>query len=157
MPQGVGLSKLRSFWRGIGATLAKDVPFAAGYWTVFEPLRSVLLSQPSISGQEPASPPSGARIYFANAVAGFLAAAATAGATTPLDVLKTHAQMGAMQKSMAQTLSETWARGGLRSLFVGVGPRSARAGCAYAILMSSYEAFKSLELRSHFRSDASVA
>ena len=41
--QGQGVAKFRSFWRGMGVTLAKDVPFAAAYWSVLEPLRSTML------------------------------------------------------------------------------------------------------------------
>ena len=45
IPQGQGLAKFRSFWRGMGVTLAKDVPFAAAYWSVLEPLRSTMLPE----------------------------------------------------------------------------------------------------------------
>ena len=41
--QGQGVAKFRSFWRGMGVTLAKDVPFAAAYWSLLEPLRSTML------------------------------------------------------------------------------------------------------------------
>ena len=48
--QGQGVAKLRSFWRGMGVTLAKDVPFAAAYWSVLEPLRATMLPRnPSAS------------------------------------------------------------------------------------------------------------
>lgn len=173
------LQGFRGFWRGIGPTLAKDVPFAAGYWALLEPLRTLLLTQPPVlallgvqqqlrtssspseallpsastvpaSGQpHTCQGPSRAQIYMANAAAGFCAAAITAGATTPLDVVKTRAQMGmSHQISMAQSLRQILGSGGVRALFVGAGPRSMRAGCAYAILMSCYEAFKALQVPS---------
>lgn len=41
--QGKGIMKIRGLWRGMGVTLAKDVPFAAGYWALMEPLRARLL------------------------------------------------------------------------------------------------------------------
>ena len=48
--QGRGIAKFRSFWRGMGVTLAKDVPFAAAYWSVLEPLRATMLpTDPSAS------------------------------------------------------------------------------------------------------------
>ena len=167
---------LRGFWRGIGPTLAKDVPFAAGYWALLEPLRALLLAQPPAlasvgvqqqlpmrspseallpaAGTTPPSSqqhmpegPSRTQIYAANAAAGFCAAAITAGATTPLDVVKTRAQMGmSHQISMGQSLRQILGSGGVRALFVGAGPRSMRAGCAYAILMSCYEAFKAMQV-----------
>lgn len=91
------------------------------------------------------------QVVWANATAGFAAAAIAAGATTPLDVAKTHVQTAPSPMGMAQSFREIRARGGVRALFTGAGPRSVRAGCAYAILMSSYEAFKSMELRAHLR------
>ena len=141
----------------MGATLAKDVPFAAGYWMLFEPLRKLLLPQPQQHdqalgvGQQRAA--AGSQVYLANAAAGFSAASMAAAVTTPLDVVKTHAQMGgsggSAHRGMAATAAAVMRANGVRSLFAGAGPRSVRAGCAYAILMSSYEAFKSLELRGH--------
>lgn len=89
------------------------------------------------------------QVFLANALAGFAAAAVSAGVTTPLDVAKTHVQTAPNRVGMVQSLREISARGGVRALFTGAGPRSMRAGCAYAILMSSYEAFKSMELRAH--------
>ncbi len=41
--QGGGLlNPLRALWKGVGATLAKDIPFAALFWMLLEPLRSNL-------------------------------------------------------------------------------------------------------------------
>lgn len=88
-------------------------------------------------------------MFAANATAGFAAAAVAAGVTTPLDVAKTHVQTVAVPKGMAYSFQEIHACGGVRALFTGAGPRSIRAGAAYAILMSSYEAFKSMELKAH--------
>jgi solute carrier family 25 protein 39/40 len=129
--------------------LAKDVPFAAGYWMLFEPARKMLLQQGGAFGTEEAHSASRSQVYSANAAAGFCAAFAAAFVTTPLDVVKTHAQMGVARRGMAQTAAIITGAGGVRALFTGAGPRSVRAGCAYAILMSSYEAFKSLELGAH--------
>ena len=42
MLQGSPFEALRSLWRGVGATLAKDVPFAALFWMLLEPLRQTL-------------------------------------------------------------------------------------------------------------------
>ncbi|BDA47153.1 Solute carrier family 25 member 40 [Coccomyxa sp. Obi] len=139
--QGKGIMKVRGLWRGMGVTLAKDVPFAAGYWALMEPLRAQLLPKEG--------PISRSQVFLANASAGFAAAAVSAGMTTPLDVAKTHVQTAPKPVGMVQSLRDINARGGVRALFTGAGPRSMRAGCAYAILMSSYEAFKSMELRAH--------
>ncbi|CAL8471779.1 g11321 [Coccomyxa elongata] len=139
--QGKGIMKVRGLWRGMGVTLAKDVPFAAGYWALMEPLRARLLPEENSVLRS--------QVFLANASAGFAAAAVSACVTTPLDVAKTHVQTAPNPVGMVQSLREISARGGVRALFTGAGPRSMRAGCAYAILMSSYEAFKSMELRAH--------
>ena len=150
--QGRGLARYGHYWRGVGATLAKDVPFAAGYWMLFEPLRKLLLSQQhdKVLGASQQCGATDGHVYLSNAAAGFCAASIAACITTPLDVVKTHAQMGgASHRGMVQTAAAVMRANGVRSLFAGAGPRSVRAGCAYAILMSSYEAFKSMEVRSH--------
>ena len=82
----------------------------------------------------------------ANAAAGYGAAAVTAAVTTPLDVVKTRMQTVSHKMGMGTAFSNIMSEGGLRALYTGAGPRSARAGCAYAILMSSYEAFKGMGL-----------
>ncbi len=82
----------------------------------------------------------------ANAAAGYGAAALTAAVTTPLDVAKTRMQMAPHKMGMGTAFRNIMSEGGLRALYTGAGPRSARAGCAYAILMSSYEAFKGIGL-----------
>ena len=83
----------------------------------------------------------------ANAAAGYGAAAVTAAVTTPLDVAKTRMQTAPHKLSMGAAFKTIMSEGGVRALYTGAGPRSARAGCAYAILMSSYEAFKGMGLK----------
>ncbi|KAK9808452.1 hypothetical protein WJX73_007173 [Symbiochloris irregularis] len=42
--RGAGWSSgVRSIWRGVGATLAKDIPFASLYWVLLEPTRTVIV------------------------------------------------------------------------------------------------------------------
>ena len=86
------------------------------------------------------------QVIAANAAAGYGAAAVTAAVTTPLDVAKTRMQTSPARLGMGTAFSQIMSEGGLRALYTGAGPRSARAGCAYAILMSSYEAFKGMGL-----------
>jgi len=85
-------------------------------------------------------------VLVANAAAGYGAAAVTAAVTTPLDVAKTRMQTAPHKMGMGTAFKSIMSEGGVRALYTGAGPRSARAGCAYAILMSSYEAFKGMGL-----------
>ena len=89
---------------------------------------------------------SSAQVIGANAAAGYGAAAVTAAVTTPLDVAKTRMQTAPHKMGMGTAFKSIVSEGGVRALYTGAGPRSARAGCAYAILMSSYEAFKGMGL-----------
>ena len=86
------------------------------------------------------------QVIAANAAAGYGAAAVTAAITTPLDVAKTRMQTAPQKLGMGAAFKSIMSEGGVRALYTGAGPRSARAGCAYAILMSSYEAFKGMGL-----------
>ena len=134
-------TRVRMLWTGVGATLARDVPFSALYWGLLEPIRGRLLRDPQ---QVPAS-----EIAFANLTAGAIAGGAAAAITTPLDVVKTRAQLsGKESKPILRSLRELAAEGGVRSLFTGVGPRAARAAPACAIVVASYEVLKSVYVRS---------
>ncbi|KAJ6418753.1 hypothetical protein OIU84_002015 [Salix udensis] len=103
--------------QGMGAQLARDVPYSAICWSTLEPIRRSLLRS--------------------------LAAAATC----PLDVAKTRRQIEkdpvrALRMTTRQTLMEVWRDGGIRALFTGVGPRVGRAGPSVGIVVSFYEVVK---------------
>lgn len=68
-----------------GATLARDVPFSALYWSGLEPIRRAMLPVNSR--------PSQAQIMTANFVAGTVGGGLAAAVTTPLDVVKTRLQV----------------------------------------------------------------
>nr|CAB3471675.1 unnamed protein product [Digitaria exilis] len=75
-------------WTGLGAQLARDVPFSAICWTVLEPTRRRLTG---LVGDKS----NAAVILGANFSAGFIAGVISAGATCPLDVAKTRRQIEA--------------------------------------------------------------
>lgn len=126
---------LRSLWTGVGATLARDVPFSGLYWAMVEPIRRSLV------------PPGGARseleVCAANVVAGGLAGGVSGAITTPLDVVKTRTQL-AMGRAhpLAGTLRGILRDEGPAGLFRGWGARSAKAAPACAIVLSAYEMIK---------------
>lgn len=129
-------------WTGVGAQLARDVPFSAICWSTLEPVRRHLLT---LVGDKA----NGASILGANFSAGFIAGSIAAAATCPLDVAKTRRQiekdpMKAMKTSTRETLMKVWRDGGVRGLFMGVGPRVGRAGPSVGIVVSFYEVVKHL-------------
>jgi len=139
---GRDLQGFRILWTGAGAQLARDVPFSAICWSTLEPVRRRLLR---LVGDEA----NGSSILGANFSAGFIAGSIAAAATCPLDVAKTRRQiekdpMKAMKTSTRQTLMKVWRDGGVRGLFMGVGPRVGRAGPSVGIVVSFYEVVKHL-------------
>ncbi|XP_065860253.1 mitochondrial carrier protein MTM1 isoform X1 [Euphorbia lathyris] len=146
-----GLQKLQSYrilWTGLGAQLARDVPFSAICWSTLEPTRRHILAL--VDGNSSAS-----TVLGANFSAGFFAGTLAAAATCPLDVARTRRQIEkdparALSMTTRQTLQEIWRDGGLKGLFTGVGPRVARAGPSVGIVVSFYEVVK-YTLHSRYR------
>ncbi|OVA01909.1 Mitochondrial substrate/solute carrier [Macleaya cordata] len=143
MSSSSNLQKLQScriLWTGVGAQLARDVPFSAICWSTLEPIRRRLLG---LVGEES----NVAGVLGANFAAGFVAGSLAAAATCPLDVVKTRRQIEkdptrALSMTTRQTLMEVWRDGRIKGLFTGVGPRVARAGPSVGIVVSFYEVVK---------------
>ncbi|TVU22950.1 hypothetical protein EJB05_32672, partial [Eragrostis curvula] len=139
-------------WTGLGAQLARDVPFSAICWTVLEPIRRHLTG---LVGDKS----NAAIILGANFSAGFIAGVISAGATVPLDVAKTRRQIEAssvikdpervLSMNTRRILLEVWRNEGINGLFRGAGPRMARAGPSVGIVVSSYEVVKHIMHRKH--------
>ncbi|ONK81684.1 uncharacterized protein A4U43_C01F31820 [Asparagus officinalis] len=96
----------RLLWTGVGAQLARDVPFSAICWSTLEPIRRRLLQ---MIGEES----SAACVLAANFSAGFVAGSLAAAATCPLDVVKTRRQIEkdpgrALGMTTRKTLIEVW-------------------------------------------------
>ncbi|KAJ6411078.1 hypothetical protein OIU84_007768 [Salix udensis] len=130
----------RFLWSGMGAQLARDVPYSAICWSTLEPIRRRLLS---LVGEDP----NAFKVFGANFSAAFVAGSLAAAATCPLDVAKTRRQIEkdpirALRMTTRQTLMEVWRDGGMRALFTGVGPRVGRAGPSVGIVVSFYEVAK---------------
>ncbi|CAL9112322.1 mitochondrial carrier protein MTM1 [Musa acuminata AAA Group] len=141
------LQGYRVLWTGMGAQLARDVPFSAICWSTLEPIRRRLLSIIDEDGNA-------ASVLGANFAAGFVAGSLAAAATCPLDVAKTRRQIEkdparALNMTTRQTLMEIWRSGGIKGLFTGVGPRVGRAGPSVGIVVSFYEVVKYALHRQH--------
>ncbi|KAL6982018.1 Carrier protein, mitochondrial [Sarracenia purpurea var. burkii] len=134
------LQSYRILWTGLGAQIARDVPFSAICWSTLEPIRR------RISGLA-SDETSAVNVLGTNFCAGFVAGSLAAAATCPLDVAKTRRQIEkdptrAYKMTTKQTLIEIWRDGGMKGLFTGVGPRVARAGPSVGIVVSFYEVVK---------------
>ncbi|KAK9207277.1 hypothetical protein WN943_017562 [Citrus x changshan-huyou] len=137
----------RILWTGVGAQLARDVPFSAICWSTLEPIRRSILSLVGDDARVTS-------ILGANFTGGFVAGSIAAAATCPLDVSRTRHQIEfsfchlqkdptrALNMTTRQTLMEIWRDGGMKGLFTGVGPRVARAGPSVGIVVSFYEVVK---------------
>lgn len=141
------LQGYRALWTGVGAQLARDVPFSAICWSTLEPTRRSLLG---LVGE----PEDSASVLGANFLAGFFAGSLAAAATCPLDVAKTRRQIEKdptklLKMNTRRTLAEVWRKEGVKGLFTGVGPRVGRAGPSVGIVVSFYEVVKHVLHRRH--------
>nr|GAT54925.1 predicted protein [Mycena chlorophos] len=119
-------------WRGLGATLWRDVPFSGIYWAGYETSKAAFGRR----GQ------SGAAVAF---VCGAGSGISAALFTNPFDVLKTRRQaviMGAAtgtQKSSIALLARIVQTEGVSTLFAGLLPRVAKIAPACGIMIACYE------------------
>lgn len=129
--------KVRTLWRGYGATVARDVPFTAVYWGLLEPMRNRMLKNEDQSLLN---------VLAANSFAGATAGVLASAISTPMDVVKTRTQIalstGASTPRIPEVLKTVYRSEGVRGLFAGVGPRMIRAAPSCAIVLSTYEIFK---------------
>ncbi|CAB79596.1 putative protein [Arabidopsis thaliana] len=80
------LHNYRGLWRGLGAQLARDVPFSAICWSTLEPIKKRLLG---VAGNDTNL----VGVFGATFSAGFIAGSIAAAATCPLDVARTRRQI----------------------------------------------------------------
>lgn len=129
-------SGIRGLWKGVVATLMRDVPFSAIYWTGYENIKCFLNN----------GVPSFWNSFIAGAISGGLAAAVT----VPFDVVKTHQQIEIGTRVIANqkqgppvsTLSlvhKLYLTHGLKGLFAGLTPRLIKVAPACAIMIATFE------------------
>jgi solute carrier family 25 protein 39/40 len=123
---------VQHLWRGLGATLWRDVPFSGLYWASYETGKQILRTK----GHD------GAPAAFASgAMSGILAAIVT----SPFDVLKTRRQAMVMSGSTSRTagslslVKEIIQTEGASTLFTGLGPRMVKIAPACGIMIACYE------------------
>ncbi|KAL3898095.1 MAG: hypothetical protein SGCHY_002974 [Lobulomycetales sp.] len=120
-------------FRGLSASLLRDVPFSGMYWLLYENARSM------IAGPGPAA------AFICGAGSGIVAAAVT----TPFDVVKTRIQTFKSFDTHAPAVrgvgvwdmfGRIYQEHGVRGLFAGLGPRVYRVAPACAVMITAYEA-----------------
>ncbi len=120
-------------YAGLGATLAREIPFGFIQMPVYEFLKKLVKKD----GIELTT----SQACSCGAVAGGLAAAATC----PVDVWKTRLMLGDANASI-------WSIGkneGIRALFSGVVPRVIWISVGGSVFFGAYEAMRSLLVRAH--------
>lgn len=118
-------------WRGLGATLWRDVPFSGLYWANYEGLKGVFRR----NGQE------GIWVAFAS---GAISGTTAALITSPFDVLKTRRQALLMSVSSGPTstfplLKQIMHTEGMSALYAGIGPRIAKIAPACGMMIACFE------------------
>jgi solute carrier family 25 protein 39/40 len=138
---------VRGMWLGVGATLSRDVPFSAIYWSCYEMIKSEVRSDlpQTTYGAFVTS-------FFSGAMSGMLSAILT----TPIDLVKTRVQTGLhLPKSGKCQVAKPpptarnivmliYKEEGFKGFMRGWVPRAVKVGPACAIMISSYELIKSL-------------
>lgn len=128
-----------SLYKGLWPTILRDVPFSCLYWGFYEGLKKRFDQQYE---------PSFVFSFLSGAIAGAIAATVT----LPFDVVKTHRQIevgeklvdpNSNQHRVKELLREIYGKYGLRGLFAGLAPRLYKVTPACAVMISTYEFFKS--------------
>lgn len=137
-----------SLWRGLGASILRDVPFSGLYWLGYE--RAQLYLTPAGEHRTPL------RSFAAGAASGSVAAAVT----TPFDVLKTRMQVEMYRGGVdpaerrriptyRSILTAMLAEEGASVLWRGTVARVARVAPSCGIMIGAYEAGKRYFGRQH--------
>jgi len=135
-----------SMYRGLVPTLWRDIPFSMIYWFTYESLKTLALNNLHAHATDAYTPAlSASEIFLSGAIAG----TAAATVTCPFDVVKTHRQVQLGELDMSKTPRRTveimrniYNNKGIKGLFVGLLPRTAKVATSCAIMITSFEFFK---------------
>lgn len=123
----------RGFYRGFLSTIARDVPFSAIQYPIWELLKQKHLIR---FNQGVNTTQSALYAMVSGAIAAFM--------TTPLDVAKTRIMLAKSNESIAsgniiETMRTIYFGEGIRGLFAGVLPRVVWISAGAAIYLGSYD------------------
>ncbi|KAH7097650.1 S-adenosylmethionine transporter [Auriculariales sp. MPI-PUGE-AT-0066] len=122
----------RGFYRGFGATVLREIPFATVQYPIYEFLkrraaRFLHSDQPKRLEAAPA------------AVCGSIAGGIAAAVTTPLDVMKTRIMLDTTSAGFRSHINAVYATGGAGAFFAGVVPRTLWIAAGGAVFLGAYE------------------
>lgn len=112
---------IRSVFRGLAMTLARDGPGSAAYFATYEYIKRKLTPLDA-NGK-----PSGQLSLTAVMVAGGAAGVAMWIPVFPIDTVKSRLQSAEGRPTIRGTISGLYSRGGFKAFFPGIGPALARA------------------------------
>ena len=135
-------SMVRELYSGAGVTIMREIPFTIVQFSLWEYLKNSY----STYQHEKHSRQKGLVTALESALFGSTAGAIAAGATTPLDVLKTRIMLRrrehgdkSARAGAFQVLSQIKREEGMRGLFRGFGPRIAWISTGGAIFLGTYQ------------------
>ena len=126
--KAAGGSRLRGAYRGVGATLLRDVPGVGAYYAAFEIARRA-----AVARRGPGAVLSLPELAAAGAAGG----AAFWTVALPFDCVKSRLQVGQGTSTWA-TLAATLRAGGLPALYVGYGSALVRGVPGAAVVFAVY-------------------
>lgn len=129
------------FYRGLQATLQREIPFACIQFPLYEKLKYTW----RVKSQVDSLPP------WKAALCGSVAGGITAALTTPFDVIKTRTMLSSKEKlkdyhGTIHSIKTLLSEGGFQRLFAGMGPRVVWISVGGFIFFGAYEKSKSLLL-----------
>ena len=135
---------LSSLWRGLSPTLLMNVPSTVVYFSVYDKCKITLsrITREQVAAYAPALAPFTTQLQTASPlVAGVFARALTTTLVSPIELVRTKSQaaLTKTRPTMRAMLTEELHRGGLLSLWRGVGPTLMRDVPFSAIYWTSYE------------------
>ncbi|OJD27163.1 hypothetical protein ACJ73_01449 [Blastomyces percursus] len=141
--RGLGLV-IKELYRGTAITIAREIPFTALQFTMWETMKDAYASR--ASGTDPHTVVgSGSTGVGAgpSALFGSIAGAVAAGLTTPLDVVKTRVMLarrgGSDHIRVRDVVRGIMEEEGFGAFWRGVGPRVAWIGIGGAVFLGSYQ------------------
>jgi len=120
---------LRGLTRGLGPTLARDVPFSSLYLAFYDLLKEKVAVQTKLAGSSPEA---------AHMTAGLGAGLLASLVTQPADMVKTRMQLG-KERKISSAVAAIYREGGMGGFAKGLAPRMLRRSVMAALAWTLYE------------------